>query len=185
MKKVLFLLAAIAVIASCNNHPDTPVAGTNETGEGANHEKSTENIKTVYRAIETGDVSKLESFIAEDFVDHNGNPDGSDIKGRDSVKKMLSQIHTYFEDGLKMDFISDALSSDGNYHYATVRMKGKAKANPWGMPVGSDVDDTSVDVVKLRDGMATEHWGFMSMGDFNEVMKMMQPGVPPKEKKTN
>jgi ketosteroid isomerase-like protein len=185
MKKVLFLLAAIAVIASCNNHPDTPVAGTNETGEGANHEKSTENIKTVYRAIETGDVSKLDSFIAEDFVDHNGNPDGSDIKGRDSVKKMLSQIHTYFEDGLKMDFISDALSSDGNYHYATVRMKGKAKANPWGMPVGSDVDDTSVDVVKLKDGMATEHWGFMSMGDMNEMMKMMQPGAPPKEKKTN
>jgi len=40
-------------------------------------------------------------------------------------------------------------------------------------------------VVKLKDGMATEHWGFMSMGDMNEMMKMMQPGAPPKEKKTN
>jgi len=185
MKKVLFLLAAIAVIASCNNHPDTPVAGTNETGEGANHEKSTENIKTVYRAIETGDVSKLDSFIAEDFVDHNGNPDGSDIKGRDSVKKMLSQIHTYFEDGLKMDFISDALSSDGNYHYATVRMKGKAKANPWGMPVGSDVDDTSVDVVTPIATMAKEDWDLLSMGHMHAMMSLMQPGAPPKEKKTN
>ena len=93
-------------------------------------------------------------------------------------------VHTYFEDGLKMEFISDALSSDGSYLYSTVRMKGKAKANPWGMPPGADIDDTSVDVVKLRDGKATEHWGFMSMGDFNEIMKSMQHGAP-QEKKTN
>ncbi len=186
MKKILFLLTAMAVFISCNENSGSPtVATTNETNEGANHAKNTEQVKEVYRAIETGDVSKLDSFIAEDFVDHNGNPDGSDIKGRDSVKKMLSQIHTFFEDGLKMDFISDALSSDGSYHYSTVRMKGKAKANPWGMPVGSEVDDTSVDVVKLRDGVATEHWGFMSMGDFNEIMKMMQPGATPQGKKTN
>ena len=183
MKKVLFLLTAITVIISCTD--SAKVADTNETDDSANHAKYTENTKEVYRAIETGDVSKLDSFIAEDVIDHNANPDGSDIKGRDSVKKMISQIHTYFEDGLKMEVISDALSSDGNYFYSMVRMKGKAKANPWGMPPGTDVDDTSVDVVKLRDGMATEHWGFMSMGDFNEMMKMMQQGAPPQEKKTN
>jgi len=185
MKKVLFLLTAMAVIISCNDNSGTKVDSTNETNEETNHAKNTDNVKAVYTAIETGDVSKLDSFIAEDFVDHNGNADGSDIKGRDSVKKMLSQMHTYFEDGMKMEFISDATSSDGSYHYSTVRMKGKAKANPWGIPVGSEVDDTNVDVVKLRDGMATEHWGFMSMGDFNEIMKMMQPGAPLKEKKTN
>ena len=182
MKKFLFLLTAIAVIASCNDSGKT--ADSNETDVAANHTKYTENINDVYRSIETGDVSKLDSFIADDFVDHNANPDGSDIKGRDSVKKMISQIHTYFEDGLKMELISDALSSDGNYLYSTVRMKGKAKANPWGMPPGSDVDDTSVDVVKLRDGKAIEHWGFMSMGDISEMMKMMQQGAP-QEKKTN
>jgi hypothetical protein len=63
-------------------------------------------------------------------------------------------------------------------------MKGKAKANPWGMPVGQDVDDTSVDVVKLKDGKATDHWGFMSNGDISEMMKKMQgPMPPPKDAK--
>lgn len=186
MKKILFLLTAMAVIISCNDNSGSPtVTSANETNEGAEHAKNTENVKEVYRAIETGDVSKLDSIIAEDFVDHNGNPDGSDIKGRDSVKKMLSEIHTYFEDGLKMEFISDALSSDGSYHYSMVRMKGKAKANPWGMPVGSEVDDTSVDVIKVRDGVATEHWAFMSMGDFNEIMKMMHPGGAPQTNKNH
>jgi len=176
MKQVLFLLTALAIIISCND--TTKVAGSNDD-RSADRAKATENMKEVYRAIETGDVSKLDSMIAEDCVDHNGNPDGSDVKGRDSIKKMLSQIHTYFEDGLKMDLISDAISDDGDYHYAMVRMKGKAKANPWGMPVGKEIDDTSVDVVKLRDGKATDHWGFMSMGDFNEIMKEMQGGMPP------
>jgi len=175
MKQVLFLLLATAVIISCND--TAKVAGTNDEkmGDNRNHE----NMQEVYRAIETGDVSKLDSIMADDVVDHNANTDGTDAKGRDSVKKMISSIHTYFEDGLKMDVLSDATSADGNYHYTTVRMKGKAKANPWGMPVGQDVDDTSVDVVKLKDGKATDHWGFMSNGDISEMMKKMQGPMPP------
>ena len=170
----------MAVIISCNDTANVASTNDEKTVENKNHE----NMQAVYRAIETGDVSKLDSIIAEDVVDHNANPDGSDIKGRDSIKKMLGAIHTYFEDGFKMDLLSDATSDDGNYHYAMVRMKGKAKANPWGMPVGEDIDDTNVDVVKLRDGRATDHWGFMSMGDFNEMMKNMKGGMPPiKEKK--
>jgi len=179
MKQVLFLLLATAVIISCND--TAKVAGTNDEkmGDNRNHE----NMQEVYRAIETGDVSKLDSIMADDVVDHNANTDGTDAKGRDSVKKMISSIHTYFEDGLKMDVLSDATSADGNYHYTTVRMKGKAKANPWGMPVGQDVDDTSVDVVKLRDGKATDHWSFMSMGDISEMMKMQGQMPPAKDAK--
>jgi predicted SnoaL-like aldol condensation-catalyzing enzyme len=179
MKQVLFILTAATIMMSCND--SSKVAGTTDNNT-ADHAKMTENMKTVYRAIETGDVSKMDSLLTDDFVDHNGNPDGSDIKGKDSALKMLSQIHTYFEDGLKMEYMTDAVSSDGVYQYAMVRMKGKAKANPWGMPVGADIDDTSVDVVKIRDGKASEHWGFMSMGDFNEIMKSMQ-GPPAVEKK--
>ena len=178
MKQVLFLLITTVVIISCND--TAKVADT----DNADNTKMTENMKNVYRAIETGDVSKLDSMIADDVVDHNANPDGSDMKGRDNVKKMLSEIHAYFEDGFKMEMLSDALSSDGNYHYAMVRMTGKAKANPWGMPVGKEIDDTSVDVVKLRDGKATDHWGFMSMADFNETMKEMKGGMPPAKDNT-
>lgn len=180
MKQILFLLTAFVMIISCND--TAKVAGTNDNKTDENA-KATESMKEVYRSIETGDVSKLDSLLADDCVDHNGNMDGSDIKGRDSIKKMISQIHTYFEDGLKVELLSDALSSDGTYHFAMVRMKGKAKANPWGMPVGQDVDDTSVDVVKVKDGKATDHWGFMSNGDINEMMKGMQGGMSKEEKK--
>jgi len=168
MKQLLFA-AGLLLLISCND--GTTGAGTNES----NVQRNTEHSSSIYKAIETGDVSKLDSFIAEDIIDHNAGMDGRDIVGRDSVKKMIGEIHTYF-DGLKMEQMSEGTSADGNYHFAMVRMRGKAKQNPWGMPVGQDIDDVSVDVVKIKDGMASEHWGFLSWGDINEMMSAMKGG---------
>lgn len=176
MKQFLIVLAAVMFIISCNDSAE--VAGANDTKDSTNAStKNTQRMKDVYQAIQTGDVSRIGDFLADDFVDHNANMDNSDVKGKDSALKMLSTIYTYFEPGFKMEYMGDATSADGTMQYAMVRMIGKAKANPWGMPVGMDIDDTSVDVVKLKDGKATEHWGFMSMKDFNEIMMSMQNGA--------
>ena len=178
MKKGFFALAAMVVFFACN---DGVADGTANRDDNNDHmeqaSRNTEDNREIYRAIETGDVSKLDSFIAEDIVDHEGNM-GKDIVGRDSVKQFISKIHTYF-DGLKVESIADATSADGQYHFAMVRMTGKAKANPWGMPVGADVDDTSIDVVKIRDGKAVEHWGFTSQKDMMEMMGAMGGGQMP------
>jgi hypothetical protein len=69
-----------------------------------------------------------------------------------------------------------ATSTDGQYHYATVRMTGTSKQNPWGMPVGLKVDDTIVELLKMKDGKASDHWGFLSWGDINEMMGAMSGG---------
>ena len=46
------------------------------------------------------------------------------------------------------------------------------------MPVVIDMDDTMVDVVKIKDGMAAEHWGFMSQQDHNEILGSMGGAKP-------
>ncbi|HVK97550.1 MAG TPA: nuclear transport factor 2 family protein [Flavisolibacter sp.] len=179
MKQLLFAFIVMAMLISCNN---PRVAGSNEKNDHASiAERNAEKTKAVYRAIETGDVSKIDTLFTDDVVDHNAGPQGQDIRGRDSVIAMLGQIHNYF-DGLKLELMHHATSSDGQYHYSTVRMTGKAKENPWGMPVGMDMDDTSVDVIKLKDGKAAEHWGFMSMGDVMEMMQGMSGGQQPASK---
>lgn len=170
MKKLLFAIAAICLIYSCN---ESKTLSANEDNSQA--ERNAQNSREIYKALETGDVSRLDSFIAEDILDHNGNDRWEDIRGRDSVKHYISQVHKYF-DGLKMTVVSEGTSSDGNYHFAMVRMQGKSKENPWGMPVGVDVDDTGVDVTKIKDGKAVEHWGFMSHGDIKEMMSGMSGG---------
>ena len=51
-------------------------------------------------------------------------------------------------------------------------MKGTTTATPsMGFPASTKFDSRSVDVVKLKDGKAQEHWAFMSMPD---VMMMMR-----------
>jgi ketosteroid isomerase-like protein len=182
MKHFLFAMIAVALI-SCNSN-DTKVAGSEDkTDHMEMAKKNTEKMKAVYHAIETGDVSGLDSLIADDAVDHNGNPDGTDVKGKENIKKMLAEIHTYF-DNLKMEYMSDATSADGEYQFSSVRMTGKAKANPWGMPVGMDMDETSVDMVKIKDGKATDHWNFMSMKDVHEMMQGMKGNSMPAGKDT-
>jgi len=179
MKKGLLAIACIFMLLSCNDSAKTDTAdGVGSDANKTNDEtkRNSEKMRMVYNAIETGDVSKLDSVIAKDAVDHEGN-NGKDIVGVDSIKAFLGKMHTYF-DGLKMEVMSEATSADGLYHYTMVRMTGKAKENPWGMPAGMDVDDTSVDVVKIKDGKATDHWGFMSMKD---MMEMMPQGAPPKK----
>jgi len=177
MKKGLFAISAgLFLLISCNETKDSAsTAGDND--HMAMVKRNSENNKTVYRAIETGDVSKLDSLLSKDMVDHEAN-NGKDIVGLDSVKAFLGSIHTYF-DGLKLESISEGTSEDGTYHFAMVRMTGKAKANPWGLPVGTDMDDTSVDVVKLKDGKATDHWMFTSQKDMMEMMQGMQGGNKP------
>ena len=108
---------------------------------------------------------------------------GKDIVGIDSVKAFIGNIHNYF-DGLKMESMSEATSEDGVYHFALVRMTGTAKQNPWGMPVGQKVDDMNVDVVKIKDGKASEHWMFASQKDMMEMMSAMPGGGMSEGKKT-
>jgi ketosteroid isomerase-like protein len=173
MKQLLFAVAATALLFSCDNK-----VASESTDNSAAADKNAEGTKKVYHALETGDVAGLDSLFTDDVIDHDAGPTGEDIKGRDSVIAMIGQIHNYF-DGLKMELLHHGTSSDGQYHYAAVRMTGKSKANPWGMPAGMDMDDTSMDVIRMKDGKAAEHWGFMSMKDFNETMKMMQGGGAP------
>ncbi|HUS01216.1 MAG TPA: nuclear transport factor 2 family protein [Chitinophagaceae bacterium] len=161
MKK-LFLTAATAMVClfiSCNDTGTTTTTNDNDA-QAENKAK----LQTIHNALETGDVSKLDSLIDKDVVDH-GNPMG-DVKGIDSVKKWFVDFHNNTKD-VKVESIAAAVN--GNYSFDLNRMTGTF-TNPFmGMPAGP-FDMTAVDVVKLKDGKATEHWGFM---DPKEMMKMM------------
>lgn len=171
MKKGCLALAGMFLLFSCNQTKEGATAGTGD--HMAMAKRDVENNKEILRAIETGDVSKLDSVMTKDVVDHEGNM-GKDVAGIDSMKHYLGSMHNYF-DGLKMEVVSEGTSLDNNYHFSLVHMKGKAKANPWGIPAGKEIDDMSVDVVKLKDGKTSEHWGFSSMKAMMEMMGGKMP----------
>lgn len=176
MKKIMFASAmALACLAISCNDPKTGV-------DDAAFKKAKADNAAVYTAMETGDVSKLKDLIAKDAVDHNGNMDGSDIAGVDSIVAMMSKMHTCFEPGAKFTITSQAM--DGDLLYTMTDFKGKTSANPGpGMPPNTEMNWKTVDVTKNKDGKITDHWGFMSMKDVTDWMKMAAPhggpGMPP------
>jgi predicted SnoaL-like aldol condensation-catalyzing enzyme len=169
MKKLLFIAASVLFLASCKNAPQT--SNGNTTQDQVNGQHSLE----VYKALETGDVSKLDSFIAKDFVDHSG-ADGVDLKGRDSIKLRIADLHTHFT-GLKFDVLSQS-TADNGYHFALVRMTGTTKDSLMGVPPGTKMQSTSVDVVKVKDGMATEHWSYIDQKRVVEMVKARETNEP-------
>jgi len=163
MKK-FFAIASLPFVflfISCNN-----TAGGNSQGE-----KNMETVKTVNRAIEAGDMSKLDQYIAADGVDHNGGEHGEDIKGIDNIKTNLGHFHDTYKD-MKLEEVQQA--SNGDYVFTLSRFTGTNSVASMGAPAGTHFDMTSVEVVKFNsEGKATDHWGYVSMVD---AMKMMGGG---------
>ena len=163
MKKLFFATACIifCLLMSCK---ESTTSGSMDNNSQA--EKNKANSKEIYHAIETGDVSGLDSIVDKDFVDHSG-PNG-DVKGLDSLKKMFSQMHSQI-DNIKIESFSNATS--GDYNFDLNRMTGTTNSAFMGMPANTKFDMTGVDVVKIKNGKAVEHWAYV---DPNEMMKMMQ-----------
>ena len=168
MKKVLIATAAgmLCFFISCKDSSST--SSTSSSTDDV--QKNIDNNNKVIKAIETGDSATINSLIADDAVDHMG-PNGQPITGGANVRHMLIDMHNHMKD-LKMDIITTAGNADYIFTYS--RMSGTASDAAMGMPAGTKMDQTGVDVVKVKDGKMTEHWGFV---DPAAMMKQMQ-GMP-------
>jgi len=165
MNKLILSFVTIISLCffSCKDTASTTSSDSSSSDSVA--EKNRANSREVYRAMETGDVSKVDSFIDKDIVDHQDN-----VKGLDSLKKMFASMHNSIKD-LKFETIANA--TDGDYNIAYVKMTGTTVDASMGMPAGTKLDMKFVDVVKMSNGKAVEHWGY---SDRNDMMKMMEMG---------
>jgi len=170
MKKTIFLLAAGAfLLFSCNNGEEKKEAAGNAMAE-----KNLKAVNGVNDAIVNGDYSKLGDYIAADGIDHSG-PNG-DIKGLDSIKAAM-QAMSGMATNMKYEILKEFADSTTTIQW--LRFTGTAKqAMGPNMPAGSNYDMTAVEVCKMKDGKAVEHWEYMLAGD---VMKMMPPPPPAKK----
>jgi len=164
MKRFLTIAATglTFYLMSCNNGGDT-VASSSQG------EKNIATSHAIDSAITSGDVSKLDQYIAADGVDHSG--EHGDIKGLDSIKASLKTLHDDYKD-MKLEAVQSA--SNGDYVFELTRFIGTSVVASMGAPAGTSFDMTSVNVTKFNsDGKATDHWEYMAPAD---MMKMMGGG---------
>ncbi len=162
MKKYLFAVSSglFLLCMSCNNP-----AGDTKTGDNKMSEQAEKNLAAshiVSDAFGSGDVSKIDSAVASDFVDHTHMGD----VGRDSLKAMIKMVHATNKD-MKMEIVKEL--ADDEYVFSLMRFSGTSDGTM--MPKGP-YDMQALQVVKFRDGKAIEHWEYM---ETREMMKMMPP----------
>ena len=154
MKKIFFFLFLTSgFITACS---DDNASGTRDNDGDS-------SISHVYRqilkGIETGDSALLAKYISNDAIAHGANPDGSDLRG-DSLIARLAELKGDTKD-LKMEVIEEAGNDD--HLFTVVRMRGIN-------PEGGKIDSRTVDVIKVKNGKATELWSYY---ESSQVMKTM------------
>ena len=162
MKKFLFILF---VSASCFLSACTEKAATSG-GMSDAARKNLDAFHAVDNAFQTGDLSRIDSVVASDFVDHTPTGD----KGRDSLKAMI----TMMKNAGTMKSETKKVLADDEYVMAWMRWTGTSDGSLPDMPAGP-YDMSGIEVVRFKDGKAVEHWAFM---DARELMKMMGQQMP-------
>lgn len=162
MKKFLFILfAAASCFFSACNEKATSTEGMSDAAR-----KNLDAFRAVDTAFQTGDLSRIDSVVASDFVDHTPKGD----MGRDSLKAMI----TMMKNAGTMKSETKKVLADDEYVMAWMRWTGTSDGSLPDMPAGP-YDMSGVEVVRFKDGKAVEHWAFM---DARDLMKMMGGGQP-------
>lgn len=137
--------------------------------KGGISEKAQKNLDAMHgvtKAIETGDMSKLSDYLAEDVIDHAA--EGGPAKGFEKVKAELIKYSQYAEN-MKSEVVKEL--ADDDYVICWMRFTGTMKIDQMGMKKGDTYNTTAIEVSRFNaDGKAVEHWTFV---DPAEMAKMM------------
>ena len=184
MKKRLTLLTsvivALAMFSSCSkNSGADSAAGGGMSLQDSNKAGTKGFYEDVFNAHNPAAVDK---YCTTDFVDHNPDP-GMTGKGSDELKKALINWFAAFPD---IHVTVDKMVAEGDMFAAVCTFTGTMKGDMMGAKAtNKPFKVTGVDVMKIKDGKATDRWGaFDAMGMVMQTgMQMPPPPAAPDAKK--
>jgi steroid delta-isomerase-like uncharacterized protein len=127
-------------------------------------------VRRFYDEVGAGNLGVIDELIADEFVDHEEFPGLEPSK--DGVKRFFAMLRSAFPD-LGME-VREILA-DGDLVASRVIATGTQRGDFMGMSSsGSRIEVQVFDIVRIRDGQVTEHWGLM------DAMAMMRQlgGMP-------
>ena len=166
MKNLISLLLVASLFSSCSN-PEKAGKDSSEANKVS--------MQSFYdKAMNVHDASMVDSFMASGFIEHQPFPGyPATIEG---IKEGFKAFFTAFPD---LNVKTNYMHAWGDTVMAHVTMSGTNSGSFMGMPAtNKPFSIEGVDIVIIKDGKATEHWGYM------EEMKMMEqlgmgPGAAP------
>jgi predicted ester cyclase len=175
MKKIFYLFILIVTAQACNqkenmNEEHGSNNGNNQTA--ANEERMREFYQTV---INGHNPAMIDSFVTADFVEHQPWPGKS--PDREGLKQGFTEMMAAFPD---MHATVDMVKCWGDTVMAKFTMKGMNSGMFMGGPAtNKEMNVEGVDIIRIKDGKAIEHWGYMEEMKMMNQLGMGQPAGPP------
>lgn len=165
MKKLLTLIAIAGIVSSCNM-PNNNMANDKGAKNEARFQQFYDQVMNAHN------TALIDSFCTADFVDHSPLQ-GHSGKGIDDLKAEFKDYMTSFPD---LQIKTQYMMSKGDTVIAKVTMSG---TNTGPMMGGAPATNKSfniegMDVIVLKDGKATDRWGY-----FEDMKMMTQLGMMP------
>lgn len=111
-----------------------------------------------YAEMSAGNLGVIDELLADDFVDHEELP-GDLPQDKQGVKQFFTMLRTAFPD-MRMEV--EDLIAEGDKVVARISMTATQQGEFMGVPPsGRSVDVQIIDVMRIRDGQAREHWGII------------------------
>ncbi|MBA3899576.1 MAG: ester cyclase [Bacteroidetes bacterium] len=129
-------------------------------------EKNEEIVRNMYEAVSKGNLNELDQWVDQNMTEHTPDPTMQvEGKGLEYVKNFFTQIRNAFPD-FKMTVNEVFTKGDkvGVYYSTKGTQKGEMNGIP---PTNKSTEVTGFDLLLLKDGKVTEHWGLY------DSMKMM------------
>jgi steroid delta-isomerase-like uncharacterized protein len=169
MKNIVLLFSLLVFVAACKKE-EAPAGGGGDAAAAAKKAENIEKYKTVTGIFNTGNWDELDKYIAADYVEHSPNP--GQKPGLEGLKEAFKQFKAGFPD---FKFTNNFFVADTDVVVVHFTMTGTNTGPMNGMPAtNKTMTIDGVDIVRIKDGKAVEHWGY------SEEMKMMtQLGMMP------
>jgi steroid delta-isomerase-like uncharacterized protein len=129
-------------------------------------------VRTFYERVSAGDMSVVDELVADDLVEHEEFP--GIPSNKEGVKLFFEMFRAAFPD---MNMEARETVAEGDLVSARFVFTGTHRGEFMGVPAtGKRVEVEGFDLVRVRDGLATEHWGQM-----DAMALMQQLGAIPAE----
>jgi predicted SnoaL-like aldol condensation-catalyzing enzyme len=109
---------------------------------------ATEVLQAMVAMFASGDPSEATTVIAQDYLDHQGVGAGP-VRGVEVFAHVVRTNHLAYEQ-LKVSI--EDLFGAGDRAVARIRWRGRRRG-------GEVVDRETIDIVRVADSRAVEHWG--------------------------
>lgn len=133
-------------------------------------------MRRIYELISEGDIDGFGDLLADDFVEHEDTPGVEPSKA--GVQELFRMYRASFPD-MRME-LEEALPS-GDKVVGRVRATGTHTGEAFmGIPAsGKQIDMQLIDIMRIEDGRACEHWGVSDTLSMLQQLGAIPAAAPP------